>query len=734
MRQLLIATMLVAAGASAEMPSVEWQTLGNNNDGGKPIYTQRFTITGAKGLSRVCFNQFARKMAAVNPADTVKEIVPGYYYLASPRLLTDGAAVIDVVTAGTLRHISYIPDGFHGVGVDGRVVAMKSARKPIDSSPAQWSLPSSDLMPTAQSIYDLNESLKGGKKPGAFDIIPSLKRVTAASSDSFANIRGAITERHITHSNPEYYKIDLVADTPVIEYASERALGAARTTLQHLSANNQGNVPRAVIEDWPDYRYRGLMIDIARNFTGIADLQRIAQYMSRYKMNKLHFHFTDDEAWRLEIPGLPELTAVGSRRGYTLDEDAFLAQIFAGNGNPDATEGTANGYITRGEFIEFLRYCASLGIDVIPEIESPGHARAAIKAMRHRHKLTGDDSYLLAEDGDTSVYTSAQAFHDNVMNPALPGPYRFMEKVIDEIKSMYDEAGVTLSGLHIGGDEVPRNAWGGSKSAQAMISSQNLDGEKGLHAAFVRKIAAMLKERGIPMNGWQEIAIGHSADYDKEVLPLTGGVNFWRESYRSEAPGAASAGYPVIVCNVDHFYLDQAYSNHPDEQGLTWGGNVDEFSTLDGYTSRLCPVDSVAAKNIIGVSGHVFAETIRDFAQIQRYLFPKMLGLAERGWNADSTYSHADYNRLIADRELPSMALRGIDFHLRQPGIKVADGVVMMNSPYDNAEIRYTLDGSNPKADSPKYTAPLADDGVAEVRAALFYQGRRSVPTILIRK
>lgn len=733
MRQLFIGAVLAASGAVAQMPHVEWQTLGNCYDNGKPTYTQRFTITGAKGVGRICFNQFARKMKTVNPVDTIMEIVPGYYYLASPRLVADGTAVIDVVTNGTLRHASYMPDGFHGVSSDGNLVAVKTSRCPIDAMPELWSLPGNDLMPSAEAVYERNESLKGGRQPGAFDIIPSLKNVILVGA-GFANMKDGVNEKVVKHHRPCYYKIDFSLDTPLIEYASPKGRIAAWTTLQQILTNNPQGVPRAVVEDWPDYSYRGVMIDIARNFIGIADLQRVAQYMARYKMNKLHFHFADDEAWRLEIPGLPELTAVGSRRGYTLDEDNFLAQIFTGNGNPDSSEGTANGYITRGEFIQFLRYCASLGIDVIPEIESPGHARAAIKAMRHRHKSTGDDSYLLSEEGDTSVYTSAQSFHDNVMNPALPGPYRFMEKVIDEIKSMYDDAGVALVGLHIGGDEVPRDAWGGSASAQTMISSRNLDGEKGLHAAFVKKVAAMLSARGIPMNGWQEIAIGHSAEYDNEIAPLTGGVNFWRESRRSEAPGAAAAGYPVIVCNVDHFYLDQAYSNHPDEQGLTWGGNVDEFATLDGYPSLLCPVDSMAAKNIIGVSGHLFAETIRDFAQVQRYLFPKMLGLAERGWNADTTYSHADFNRVIADRELPSMAIRGMDFHLRQPGIKACDGVIMMNSPYNGAEIRYTLDGSNPKPDSPLYAAPIVDDGTSSVRASLFYHGRKSVPTILIRK
>lgn len=731
-RLFFILMLMLAATARADMPSVEWLTIGNTLSDGAPVYTQRFIVKGAKGIERICFNQFARAMRAVNPSDTICEIVPGYYYFATPGLKADGEAVVDIVTSGTLRHHSYMPDGVHGVASDGKPVAVRFTRRPISDNPRQWSLPGSDLSPRPEAVYELNESLKGGKVPGAFDIIPSLKTVRLIDGGK-VKIASAPVARPLEHPNPEYYTITLAGDSVVIGYASPRARLLALSTLSRLREVNPDGIPAATIEDWPDFPYRGLMIDIARNFMGITELQKIAQQMSRYRMNKLHLHFADDEAWRLEIPGLPELTDVGARRGYTLDEDSFLAQIFAGNGSPDTAYGTANGYISRFEFLQFLRYCHSLGIDVIPEIESPGHARAAIKSMRHRYRATGDGSYLLTEDGDTSSYTSAQSFRDNVMNPALPGPYKFMGKVIAEIDSMYREAGVPLVAIHIGGDEVPRGAWGGSPKARSMINDNNLDGERGLHAAFVESVADTLSRRGIAMNGWQEIAVGHSPGYDRKIAPLTAGVNFWRESRRSEAPAAAAAGYPVIVSNVDHFYLDQAYTSHPDEQGLTWGGNVDEFATLEGYPYELCPADSASRKNIIGVSGHLFSETIRDFHQVRRYLFPKMLGLAERAWNAMPTYARPDFNRLIAERELPAMARRGADFHLRQPGIKVVDGKLLMNSPYEGAVIRYTLDGSNPTADSPAYAGPVVDDGHSQVRATLFYQGKRSVPTMLCR-
>ncbi len=715
------------------MPTVEWQTLGNVIEDGKPSYTQRFTITGGNGVARVCFNQFARKMEAVNPADTIREIIPGYYYISSPRLGSNTETIIDIKTSATLRHHSYMPDGVHAVMANGSVAPVRFTRLPISDRPEQWSLPNSDKMPSAESTYTLNESLRGGKEPSEFDLIPSLKKVELRGEGK-ANLNAAPKETAITHENPEYYQIDLTGEVPAIAYASERGKIYAFNTLQQLRNNNPNGVSMAWIEDYPDLPYRAFMMDIARNYFGIPQLQQLVQQMARYKLNKLHFHFCDDEAWRLEIPSLPELITVGSRRGYTLDEKEHLAQIFDGNGNPNSSQGTANGYITRQEFVQFLQYCKSLGIDVIPEIESPGHARAAIKAMENRYRRTGDASLRLIEDGDKSVYTSAQSFHDNIMNPAIEGPYKFMEIVISDIEAMYKDAGVTLETIHIGGDEVPKNAWGGSPSVQAMIKEQNLDGERGVHAAFVERIAEILNKKGIGMNGWQEIAIGHSADYDKKIAPLTRGVNFWTVSKSSKAPEAAAAGYKIIISNVDHFYLDQTYSNHPEEKGLTWGGNVDEFATLHGYPSKLCPVDSAYAKNVIGVSGQIFGETLRSFEQLQTYLFPKWLGLAERGWNANPSYNDKDFNRFIEERELPSLALRGIHFHVKQPGIKVEDGMIVMNAPYSSGTIRYTTDGSNPTEKSPIYTTPFTDNGAEQIRATFFFKGMKSVPTIHFRK
>lgn len=735
MRKYLVVIMSMWAAIVSAQTSVAWQSLGNATDENGAYYIQRFTVRNAKGVERLCFNQFARPMQALNQGDEVHEIIPGYYYITSEGFEND-SVVIDVRTRGTLSTVSYRPDGFHVVKTDGTVEPAQFTRADISKSPDQWCQPGKDRMPYGDEIYAFNQSLKCKEKVGPFDIIPSLKSVTQTRK-GYCSQAVNPTVKPITHSNEEFYRIAIEADSVVIEAASLRAEKLARVVLMKLWHRNNGKIPTAIIEDYPDFHYRGFMVDISRNFQTIETLEDVAFRMSQLRMNKLHFHFSDDEAWRLEIPAFPELTQVGSRRGYTLDEKDHLVQIFAGNGNPDEPSGTANGYITRAQFIEFLKKCDALGIDVIPEIESPGHARAAIKAMEARYRRTGDPLYRLIEDGDTSKYTSAQSFHDNVMNPALPGPINFMRTVIGELISMYREAGVTLEAIHVGGDEVPRGSWNGSPSAQAFIKANNIDGEKGLHAHFVKQLAEILAERNVPMNGWQEIAIGHSDEFNAFVAPKTGGINCW-STLPSHGNGgvtvqAANNDFPVILSNVNHFYHDLAYNYHPQEPGLLWGGVVDEFATFKGYARELCPVSDDKFKNVIGVQGQLFAETLRSPEQLQYYIFPKIYGLAERAWNIQPTYTEAKYNRIIAEKELLALAVDNCNFRMRQPGVMVSSGKVKMNSPYEGAVIRYTLDGSEPSVQSPIYTKPFKTQAT-EIRARLYYLGKESVSTILYNK
>lgn len=781
-------SLLASAVAAGHRTKVEWRSLGNKvGDDGKVSYVQRFTVTGDTDIRGIAFNMFDRKMHAVNPADTLAEVFPGYYYVATPRLNGSDTVNIDIEVKAQLSSIRYAADGVHRINRDNTSSPVDYVRHPLDR-PELWASSKRDRMPYGPRLYDLNEARSTDWQPGFYDIAPSYKKVTLMPGTS--NIKTKPVFVDINPDNPEYYTLDVRDDSLIIACRPEfrrsalmRFIAAAATSADEDIFSGDGiTVPNVHIEDWPDHEWRGLHIDIARNYQSPENMMEVLRLMAVNGLNRLHFHPFDDEAWRVEIPGLPELTDVSARRGWSSDgtERDHLYQIFGGNGDPDTPVGTANGHWTREQFVDFLREANRLGIQVLTEIESPGHARAAIKAMEAR-AAAGDSSYRLVHDGDTSRYTSAQSYHDCVMNPSLPGTYKFMDKVFDELIAMYREAGAPLPGIHIGGDEVPRGSWDGSDSVRVFMQQQGLTNQKEVHAYFVRQMAKMLARRGVPMFGWEEIAIGHGPEFNAEVAPAVGGVNVWHNNITA-AGKALRGGFPVILSNVNRFYMDMVYDYHPEELGLTWGGTVDEFDALGGYPAKMYDVDldSVPGR-ILGVQGQTWSETIRSFDDLYYMLVPKMFGLAERAWNADSTWSEPQFNAIIGTRvprlshlitrprpqlsqpsdtpnptdnsdssdttpathlsencltAVPYQSARAdgpLAMRLRGPGIKVIDGKVHINAPYRGGIIRYTTDGTTPTVDSPVYTAPFPYTPGTPVQARYYRNSRTSNTTYLDR-
>ena len=216
------------------------------------------------------------------------------------------------------------------------------------------------------------------------------------------------------------------------------------------------SLPRVTINDAPRYGWRGMHYDMGRNFHGKAVTLRLIEQMARYKLNKLHLHLSEDEGWRLEIPGLPELTEIGAFRCFDLSEQqCLLTQLGSG---PHKTSA-GNGYYSKDDFVEILKYAAERHIEVIPEIDMPGHARAAIKAMEARYqrlqkqgKTAEAKQYLLSDPADKSRYMTVQNYTDNSVNVCMDSSYAFIDKVIYELQSMYRQAGVRLTTYHMGGD------------------------------------------------------------------------------------------------------------------------------------------------------------------------------------------------------------------------------------------------------------------------------------------
>ena len=762
----------------------------------------------------IYYSQLPRNVKQGNPAVKVESVNGNFFKMYPTESFTSLAPGdsmrITFLCSYKLDRNSHVPEGTYWVAAtDGK------EGKPLPVTLNALGLPSPESLPgypDAVKIYESNLRLAHAPALKQSDILPSVKKVTPAEGGVVLDGKVALVypdeyageARLLKEKLSALYGLEIVGQAPVtiaLETLADKAkavndeyydmvIGSDRIKISAATPHGVFNGTQTLlamlkdkkapyrldamsVEDYPDLLYRGQMIDIARNFTTADNLKKLVDIFASYKMNVLHFHFADDEAWRLEIPGLEELTAVGSRRGHTTDESRCLYPCYDGGYDPDAST-VGNGHYSREDFIGLLRYAAERHIRVIPEIESPGHARAAIVSMKARYNRYKDTDmekaaeYLLSEPEDTSRYASVQYYTDNVINVAMPSAYRFMEKVIQELAAMYEEAGVPLTTVHLGGDEVARGVWLGSPKCRALMKEEGMTKPHDLAEYFITQMAGIMQRNGLKFSGWQEVALGHTEEAHRQLRTQAAGVYCWNTvpGYDEVVYQIANNGYPVILCNVGNFYMDMAYNGHPDERGLDWGGYVDEaisFSMLPFSIYRSLRTDGAGdsvdldkaekgktvltaegRKNILGVQGQLFAETIRSFSGVEYLLFPKIMGLAERGWNAYPAWEKlrgaqeqqafdkalALYYEKISDMEMPYWAKNGINFRLPHPGLLVKDGTLYANTAIRGAEIRYTMDGSEPTVNSALWEIPVKCDA-SVVKAGTFYQGKASLPITL---
>ncbi len=535
-------------------------------------------------------------------------------------------------------------------------------------------------------VYQYNESKTAGEKNS--DILPLLPQPKKVLfTDKITEINTASIDKIADPSIPqEGYKITFNGESITIYASDDDGFYYAEQTIGKLGTMT--NI--SVIEDSPDMHHRGVMLDIVRNFYPADSVKRVLDMMADLKLNVLHFHISDDEAWRVEIPGLPQLTEQGARRGYTTDEKECLYPMYFGGWDYTDPKNTANGFLTRSEYIDLLQYAKARHIRVIPEIDMPGHMRACKKALFPL--LT--DSVL-----EQREYVSAQLYTDNVIAVSNPYALTFIETVVSELKKMYDEADCEFKIFNIGGDEVPDGA----------LTYKE-------HQAFIDGVLDILSRYGLQPMGWEEIT--HFCRPESRAICYS-----WHNG--EEKPmEMAQAGYPVVLATANHLYFDFAYCRHHEEKGLDWGGYTDEFRSFDWLP--------VQHENIIGMNAQLWAECLFSFKQAEYQLYPKMYGLSERAWNNRSSLTIADYTSLVYETLLPLLASTGRNFHIQQPGIhaeKTDNGIeISINKVMNGGKIFYTLGDSRQEYTAP-FTLPADFKGI--VKAQIEYLGHKSNNTWL---
>ena len=509
---------------------------------------------------------------------------------------------------------------------------------------------------------------------------------------------------------------------------------------------SQYELPRLTITDSPRYKWRGMHYDMARNFHGKAATLRLIDQMSHYKLNKLHMHLTEDEGWRIEIPGLPELTEIGANRCFDLTEQkCLITQLGTG---PFKT-GNGNGFYTADDFIEILKYAAVRHVDVIPEVDMPGHARAAIKSMQARYKRllaegkkSEAEQYLLSDPNDQSQYMSVQSYKDNAINVCLPSTYVFVDKVVYEIQQMYRKAGLNLATFHMGGDEVGKGAWQKSPVCQALFASgqAGLVGVTDLKPYFVEKVSKITSNRGMALAGWEDglmydpLTVFNRKQFANEQVVGMAWDNIWEAGLADRAYRLANNGYKVVLVPSSHLYFDHPYEANPEERGAYWATRysdtrkVFEFMPDNYYanadkTAEGKPITNLEAlvgrkmipltkpDNILGMQGAVWTEAIRTPEQLEQMIYPRIMALAERAWHkatweadraaltervkAEREHDWAVFTNVLTQRVLPKLALSGSAFYIPPPGGVVNDGLLFANSAQQGLEIEYSIDGGS---------------------------------------
>ena len=540
-----------------------------------------------------------------------------------------------------------------------------------------------------------------------WDMIPSLKRVAETEGTTVVE---SLPKATIVADAPKagWYRITLDGACK-IEAADEDGAFYAQVTLENMKRNAGSNeLPNLVIEDWPDFAYRGFMLDISRNFTTKDNILKFIDLLAHYKASVLHLHFGDDEGWRVEIPEFPELTTFGAYHSFmTRNEDGeyveteHLLPSYNGGADPKDMTSSANGHLTSSDYIEMLKYAWERRISVIPEFDTPGHSRAAIKAMEAYAKRTGDSSFLLNDPQDKSEYCSVQYYKDNAINVALPSTYRFIEVVFDRLIAYHNEAGVPLPAIHIGGDEVPQGAWVGSEHCQKVMAEKGWDNIELLKSYYIENVLDIAEAKGVKIAGWQELVMDLEDHVYERMKKNLYSINFWHTGHgQEEYPYKyANDGVPTVLSNMTNTYMDFAYTPDKNERGLSWGGFVDErrsFSLLpfDIYRSvrwddngkirdiKNCPdgkTKLTAPQNIVGVQAQLWTETVRNFDHVTSYVFPKVCGVFERAWNAspvwEGTVKSDDplfmkdldkYYSTVVSHEMPYYEAQGVAYRHRK--------------------------------------------------------------------
>ncbi|HWU77822.1 MAG TPA: family 20 glycosylhydrolase [Rhodanobacter sp.] len=442
------------------------------------------------------------------------------------------------------------------------------------------------------------------------------------------------------------------------------------------------------IRDWPRFSWRGLMLDSARHFQSVAEVETLLDQMAQHKLNVFHWHLTDDQGWRIQIKRYPELTRIG----------AWRTPPDAGH---DGEPKRYGGFYTQQQIRQVVAYAAARHITIVPELDMPGHAQAAVAAYPQLG-VTGKRPVVSVDWG---------------INPYLynvdDATFTFIDNVLDEVMALFPS-----EYIHVGGDEAIKDQWKASPVVQAKMHALGLHDENALQGWFMGRIGNYLEKHGRKLIGWDEILEGGNVPVDATVMS-------WRGT--QGAIVAAMAGHDVVLAPAPVLYFDQLQSDNLDETA----GRIPAQTLAAVYAFDPVPkeLDPREAKHVLGAQANLWTEHMPTIKHVEHAVFPRLDALSEIDW---SPLAARKWSSFIA--RLPAQFAR-----YREQDIGYADSAFAADIEVDRTQalatgratvtltnqviagtLRYTVDGSAPDAHSPAYQEPFEVTLPVTVRAATF--------------
>lgn len=512
-----------------------------------------------------------------------------------------------------------------------------------------------------------------------------------------------------TIANAEGYKLD--ADAKQIRIAGASAAGVfygIQTLRKSLPLVNgkasKVSIPAVHIADAPRFAYRGTHLDVSRHFVTADSVRQFIDMLALHNINRFHWHLTDDQGWRIEIKKYPLLTQIGSKR----------AQTVIGHNSGKYDGKPYGGFYTQKQIRDIVKYAADRYITIVPEIDLPGHMQAALAAYPDMGCTGGP--YEVWQKWGVS---------DNVLCAGNDKTLTFIDNVLKEITQLFPS-----KYIHVGGDECPKTQWQKCPKCQARIKALNLEAKDGhsaeerLQSYIITHASNHLKSLGRNTIGWDEILEGGLAE-GATVM-----------SWRGESGGIAAAKqhHDVVMTPNNYLYFDYYQSLDKANEPLAIGGYL-PLETVYSYEPMPKELTADEARHIIGVQANIWTEYMPTFKQMQYMALPRLAALSEVQWSQPALKDYNSFtNRLTEFTHMYDRLGYNYAKHLYNVAIHVDSDnkwreILIHMTTAGNAEIRYTLDGTEPTANSTLYTGAIVLQKLAKIRAAAFRDGKRSSVT-----